>query len=65
MQMTKRNRDLSNVELNFGLIKSAFLLHIVEDLTTLQVVHDEIHAVCALEHKLHLNYEGMSDLKHN
>jgi len=65
MQMSKRNSDLGNIELNFGLAKSALCLHVVEDLAALQVVHDEVHAVCALEHKLHGDYEGVSDLEHN
>lgn len=65
MQMTKRYCDLSNVELDFGLAKSAFGLHVVEDFAALQVVHDEVDAVGALEHKLHGDDEGVSDLEHD
>jgi hypothetical protein len=65
MKMSKRNRDLGHVELYFRLAKPALHLHVLEDLASLQVVHDEVHAVCALKHKLHGYDEGMSDLKHN
>ena len=63
--MSKRNRDLSNVELDFWLAKPTLNLHVTKNLATVQVVHDEVDAVCALENKLHWNDEGVSDLEHN
>jgi hypothetical protein len=63
--MSKCNRNLGDVELDLRLAEPALHLHVVKDFATMQVVHDEVDAVCALEHKLHWNDEGVGDLKHN
>lgn len=60
--MTQCDSYLSNVKLNFLLVESSFNLHIMKQLSTRQIVHDEINSVAPLKNELHRDNKRVGDL---
>lgn len=63
MQVPKRQGDLCRVEFRLILGKALLLRKVLEELATLDKVHDEINSIGLLEHVVHSDDEWMVDLK--
>ena len=63
MQISKREGNLNGVEFGFRLRESSLLREMLEELPSLNEVHNEVDAVGSLEHKIYPYDEGVVDLK--
>lgn len=62
MQVAKSERNLSRVKLSLLLAKALLLRQVLEELATLNELHDEVDAVGLLEDVVHADNERMVHL---
>ena len=62
MQVSERQSDLSRIKLCFRFRKALALRQVLEQLSTLNELHDEVDTISFLEHVVHADNEGMIHL---
>ena len=65
MQVLESECYLGRVEDCLFLAESSHLLHILEQLTSWDILHDKVHPQVVLEDKLHLDNEWIVNLEHD